>query len=159
MSGKPVPVELRFWKFVDQSSACWIWTGATAGESGTYGSIRVNGRNAYAHRVSYEIAFGAIPAGMVIDHICHTRKCVRPAHLQAVSQKQNSENLTGARPSSKTGIRGVSWSKRAKKWVAFVRHNRKNNYAGLYESLEEAEVAVIAKRNELFSNNLADRAA
>lgn len=121
--------------------------------------MRVNGKNGYAHRVSYEMAFGHIPDGMVIDHTCHNRKCVTPSHLQAVTQKQNLENRTGAMESSKSGIRGVSWHKKARKWVAQVRHNQVTHYVGLFADIKEAEVAVIARRNELFTNNLADRVA
>jgi hypothetical protein len=42
-----------------------------------------------AHRVSYEAAYGPIPAGLHIDHLCRVRKCVRPEHLEAVTQGEN----------------------------------------------------------------------
>jgi hypothetical protein len=105
------------------------------------------------------MANGPIPEGMVIDHMCHSRKCVRPSHLQVVTQKQNSENLSGPRLASKTGIRGVSWSKVARKWTVFVRHNRRNHYGGVFVDIKEAEAAAIALRNELHTNNLQDRRA
>ena len=38
-------------------------------------------------------------------------------------------------------------------------HEGKNYWVGRFDQLEDAERAVIAKRNELFTNNLADRAA
>jgi len=63
---------------------CWAWTGATAGPG--YGQF---GRNGLAHRVAYERAFGPIPEGMEIDHLCRNRRCVNPDHLDAVSHEEN----------------------------------------------------------------------
>jgi hypothetical protein len=45
------------------------------------------------------------------------------------------------------------------KWQGRVRHNGKTYHAGVFETVDEAEVAVIALRNELFTHNLLDRAA
>lgn len=42
-----------------------------------------------AHRFAYELANGPIPDGLEIDHLCRNRKCVNPAHLQAVSHREN----------------------------------------------------------------------
>ena len=35
------------------------------------------------------MANGPIPAGMVIDHLCRNRNCVRPDHLEVVTPAQN----------------------------------------------------------------------
>lgn len=100
-----------------------------------------------------------IPDGMDIDHMCHVRECVNPSHLRACTRKQNLENRAGADRDSKSGVRGVHWRKDIRKWNAKVRHNSRDYYVGVFQSLEEAEAAVIAKRNELFTHNDTDRAA
>lgn len=77
----------RFMAKVDTSGACWTWLG-TRGNKG-YGRLWVDGTNAMAHRVAYELAFGDIPEGSQIDHLCRNRGCVRPSHLEAVTCLEN----------------------------------------------------------------------
>jgi len=149
--------EELFWTNFDKSEGCWEWTGRITAYG--YGRICAHGESRQAHRVSYELANGPIPEGLVIDHKCHNRACVNPDHLRAITQKQNIENHSGPTKTSKSGVRGVSWSKNAKKWTAFVQHNKKNLYLGYFTDIAEAEAAVIAKRNELFTHNDADRQA
>jgi len=83
----PTPIEERMEAYTDKSGDCWIWTGAMR-ENG-YGHILLNGKMRGAHRVAYELAVGPIPHGLVIDHLCRTPACVRPEHLEAVTQREN----------------------------------------------------------------------
>jgi hypothetical protein len=157
-------VEQRFWSKVDQNgptmphmdTPCWIWTGSR-NENG-YGLFWGNGRTAGAHRVSYKWANGDIPAGMQVDHVCHNRACVNPAHLRLATTKQNAENRSGAQRDSRSGVRGVSFDKRRNHWRADVKHYGKGICVGTFDTLEAAEAAVIAKRLELFKYNTLDRA-
>lgn len=41
------------------------------------------------HRFIYEHCFGAIPDGLVIDHLCRFPLCVNPLHLEVVTQREN----------------------------------------------------------------------
>ena len=105
------------------------------------------------HRLSFEWVHGGIPEGMHVDHRCHTRNCVRPDHLRLVTHAQNGQNRRGANRDSGTGVRGVSWHKPRQKYRARVMLNGKRYSAGYYDTLEEAEAAVIAKRRELFTHD------
>ena len=67
---------------------CWDAPGMPFANSG-YGRVKVNYQSRLAHRVSYELAYGPIPEGLVIDHICRNRRCFRPSHLRAVTQQEN----------------------------------------------------------------------
>lgn len=146
-------VEEAFRSFVDITDGCYLWTGRKI--SG-YGVFHLKGTQYSAHRVAFERSKGPIPAGMVIDHICHNPACVRPSHLQAVSHKANMENRSGAHRNSKSGIRGVYWDTERSKWVAEVRHNRRNYRVGRFENIEDAAAAVSAARRILHSNSLLD---
>lgn len=153
-------VEERFWQKVDRSGECWLWT--AAGDSHGYGQMRVGtkpGKLWPAHRLSWALANGPIPEGQFIDHLCFSHRCVRPSHLRLATNKQNHENRPGAQANSSTGIRGVCWSKAARKWRARVKHFGVEHHVGLFESIEDAEAAVIAKRNELYTHNSLDRKA
>lgn len=88
----------RFWTKVQRGpeADCWQWIGAKS--SGGYGRFYYDGHLREAHRVSYEQSKGAIPDGLVIDHICRTRACVNPAHLRAVTRYQNVHENSEAVP-------------------------------------------------------------
>jgi hypothetical protein len=110
-----------------------------------------------AHRLVFTFVYGEIPAGIQLDHICHVKACVTPEHLQMVTPKQNMENRKGPQRNSTSGIRGVHWNTREKKWRVQVKHNGKIYWGGRFTDLTEAEKAAIALRNRLFTNNLGDR--
>lgn len=77
-----------FWNRVDKSDDCWLWMGSRT--SSGYGRWWISERRwVRAHRVAYELAKGPIPSGLEIDHLCRVRHCVNPAHLEAVSHKEN----------------------------------------------------------------------
>lgn len=144
-------VEERFEEKVDKSGECWLWM-ASCYPTG-YGQFNDGVTMVYAHRLAYAWAYGEIPKGAHIDHRCSTRNCVRPAHLRLTTPSQNGQHRRGANRNSATGVRGVSWDKGRRKYRASVKLNRKLYFAGRYDTIEEAEAAVIAKRRELFTHD------
>lgn len=150
-----VPLEERFWSKVQRGSSCWEWNACKL-QSG-YGSFKWNGRARPAHVVSYEITHGPVPKGMILDHICRVRSCVRPSHLRPVTDKQNGENRDGSIRNPLP--RGVSRMKKTGKYRARVIHNWECHYLGQFDTPESAAAAALAKRNELYTHNDSDRRA
>lgn len=158
LGSKPRPTSTeRFWARVEKTATCWNWTGLKTDEG--YGAFYIKRTHLRAHRYAWELVHGPIPDGMVIDHRCLNEGCVNPDHLRPSTIKQNNENRRGAMKHSKTGVRGVTWREDMGKFVGYVGHNKVKRYVGTFATLAEAEAAVIAKRNELFTHNELDRIA
>lgn len=148
----------RFWVRVDKSGSCWLWTGSkNAYGYGTFHMVIGQKRQHLAHRVSYQLAYGPIDTTQILDHLCRVPACVNPEHLRIATQKQNGEHRDGPNANSTTGVQGVSLDHRGK-YYAQVHHLGKHHFVGYFDDLGEAEAAVKAKRNELFTHNDADRA-
>jgi hypothetical protein len=89
----------RFMHKIDASwgvtGGCWEWRGRCNGKG--YGNFWLNGKTRRAHRVSYGMFTGPIPAGLDLDHLCRNRSCVNPAHLEPVTALENTRRgLAGA---------------------------------------------------------------
>jgi hypothetical protein len=78
----------RFWSKVEKRpDGCWIWQ--ASGTQNGYGQFWADNRLVLAHRRAYETMVGPIPAGMTLDHLCRTTRCVNPDHLEPVTHREN----------------------------------------------------------------------
>ena len=87
-------VLVRFWSHVDKTADCWLWKSRTT--EGYGASFEVNGQQLKPHRFSYTVFRGLIPPGFVIDHLCRQPACVRPEHLDVVTNRTNALRGVGA---------------------------------------------------------------
>lgn len=67
--------------------ACWVWTGCLHPKG--YGKFKLAGELHYAHRVTFVLAGGVLIDGLVLDHKCRNRSCVNPAHVEQVTNHEN----------------------------------------------------------------------
>jgi hypothetical protein len=67
---------------------CLLWQAHIRPDG--YARVSVNGRQIPAHRAVYLELVGPIPADRPhLDHLCRVPSCVRPAHLEPVTQAEN----------------------------------------------------------------------
>lgn len=90
------------WARSELHGDCVLWLGALTPD-GYPTSVKAAPGAPRAHRYSYFLAHGPIPAGLTIDHVCHTesltcpggqqcehRRCINPDHLEPVTSAENS---------------------------------------------------------------------
>jgi hypothetical protein len=95
MNIKSIMLQARFWNNVNiisdsNSSACWLWTGATNNKG--YGVSGIgNGKIQLAHRLA--ASFAEDIDDRVVMHACDNPLCVRPDHLRIGSQQDNMHDM------------------------------------------------------------------
>lgn len=100
----------------------------------------------FAHRLAWFYVHGEWPKGHV-DHINGNRDDNSAGNLRDVSPTVNAQNLRKARSDNKSGLLGVCWVERVKRWKAQINVHGAHLTIGFYESKEEAHQAYVqAKR-------------
>ncbi|PXW42144.1 AP2 domain-containing protein [Klebsiella oxytoca] len=103
-------------------------------------------RSRLAHRMAYYYMTGRLPEK--VDHIDGNRLNNEWKNLREATHAENMWN-TGMITTNASGVKGVHWHKKYKKWVAEIRTNKKKYYVGSFSDLEEARLAIEKRRKEL----------
>lgn len=127
--------------------------GRVVGSVDSEGYIRIRlkkgGRHFRAHRLAFVAMLGRWPEGDV-DHLNGTRHDNRWLNLREVDRKTNSQNQRQATAQNSTsGMLGVSWDSRRRRWVAQIEVDGKGRNLGRFATAEEAHRAYIAAKRQL----------
>lgn len=143
----------------DESSGDLIWqfklsrkvvVGSVAGSKckrDGYVKVRFDNKLHMAHRIIWEAVVGKIPEGMQIDHINHDRSDNRIENLRVVTHIENGMNQSMC-VRNKSGVTGVSWHSRDKKWKAVISKDRKVISLGYFNNFDDAVAARLSAEIE-----------
>ena len=125
-----------------------VKAGDIAGSLNEYGYIMIgfNGSVYRAHRLIYFYHNGYFP--LFIDHIDGNKSNNKIENLRSVTISQNAMNQKISTRNS-SGVKGVMWHKRDKKWVVQLKVNSKCHSFGYYDDKELAELVAMEATNKL----------
>ena len=110
---------------------------------------RVNGKQGYEYL--HRKILGLVPvSGACGDHANHDTLDCQRANLRACTYSQNLANKKGAHADSVSGVRGVTRSRTAGKWVAQIGFNGKQIHLGTYPTVALASAAYAAANKKYF---------
>ena len=121
--------------------------GKKAGSKRTSGyiAIVINKKPYYAHRLVFMMFHGYLPK--FIDHINEEKSDNRIENLREATKQNNAWNVK--KPCSNTsGIKGVSWSKKDKRWVVRLVVENRNRYFGGYFDINVAKFVAETMRHK-----------
>lgn len=82
-------------RWTEDERGCWISDYSTTPQG--YAQVGWGGHTGRgmvgAHRAAWVHYFGQIPTGLVVDHLCHQRRCVNVAHLALMVNAANARRL------------------------------------------------------------------
>ncbi|MDI6680204.1 HNH endonuclease [Bacillus wiedmannii] len=106
-----------------------------------FGKVNKGRRSVRLHRLVISVS-----KDLVVDHIDHNGLNNTVVNLRVITNAQNGQNRGKSQCNSSTGIRGVSYRKRDKRYVAQVVVDGKHAIHKGFDTLKEAENAVIETR-------------
>ncbi len=168
---KEVPTQQELWKMFNyHSDGYLIWKikpakniniGDRAGriQKNGYTEIGINGVLYYAHRLIYQFFKGGLLPTDLIDHENKTEKNeVKDNRFSNLRKNTKSGNRcnTGVSKNSESGVKGVSWNSRAKKYQAAIKVSGESKNLGYFTNKFDAYEAYRKRCLEVDSMSYAD---
>ena len=110
-----------------------------------YRQIMIASQTYRTHRLVYLYHFGYMPE--ILDHVNQNPTDNRIENLRPATRAENAYN-SKLRPDNTSGVKGVTWDKCKKKWVARVYANKTCVNLGRFVEMSDAILAVKAARRQ-----------
>lgn len=135
-----------FWKINTNKSKDLIGQEAGCKSSGSYGLVNLDKVSYCIHKVVFCMHHGFIP--VVIDHVNGNSKDHRIENLRAADHTTNNCNKAFQKNNT-SGVKGLTWSKQAKKWQARITFKKKHHHLGYFECKDDAAEFLTLARETL----------
>ncbi|AVC42602.1 Fis family transcriptional regulator [Achromobacter xylosoxidans] len=119
----------------------------TGKNSSGYIQCVINTKFYYGHRLAWQLHYGEPPNG-IVDHINGNKSDNRISNLRIASSLGNVHNAA-LRKDNKSGVKGVFWDATRGRWRASVSLAGREVFSQIFESKEDAILAVRAARKQL----------
>jgi len=103
--------------------------------------VTVRGKQMPFARALWVAFNGPIPEGIHVDHINGDRSDDRLCNLRLATVSENNRAHKAKSPGGSSKYRGVSWSKKDKRWLAQIAVNSKTQHIGSYHTEKTAAIA------------------
>lgn len=111
-----------------------------------YMQTMLKGKSYYNHVLIFLLHHGYIPEE--VDHIDNDPTNNWVDNLRPCTRSQNQSNKR-LQSNNTSGIKGVGWCKRRRKWFARISKDKRRYTLGFFTSIEEASVVLSAARTEM----------
>lgn len=153
-----LPSELAHRITEEPGSGCWEWAGAPSSKG--YNRVRWQGATVGVHRLTYHLLVdGSLDlhpgrGSNTVDHLCRNRGCVNPAHLEPVSNRENTiRGETCLMGDFSSRFVGVVFSIRyVKPWRAAIHTAGRSVILGNYANESDAAYAYDAAAELLYGD-------
>ena len=137
----------RLWNYRYAGKSAGTKTFNADGSAGGI-TLRLDNVTYRAHRLIWELLYGAIPEGRVIDHINGNPFDNRITNIRMCTPQQNRCN-TKLSKANVSGFKGVSFRPKEGKWRAAIGMNGRRITIGSYRTIDEARSAYKKKSLQL----------
>ncbi len=136
---------------VDDADYEWLnqWKWHAGSGRGTIYALRKSGKRPFMKTICMHRLIMNTPNGMEVDHINMNGLDNRRKNLRNCTRIQNARNVK-ILSTNHSGYKGVSWSKFANKWSAYINIDGKKSHLGYFCIVQDAARAYDKAAKEFF---------
>ena len=151
MKYRPMPPLEELKEFLDYNPDTGIFTwikklckkikvGQEAGSKHPKGyiSIQFKGQLYLSHRIAYYMYHGVDPLEKMVDHKHNPKTNNKIDNLRLANNAQNQMHRVNLNRNNTSGVIGVYWNKKAKKWYSKIYYHSSQKHLGYFINKEDA---------------------